>query len=350
MTETSLQLALAMMDTLRQQAGRIADLTGAGAVETPFRLVARFSGGRLRAYGTGDGPALLIVPAPFKRPYIWDLMPEVSVVQAALRGGFRVYLLEWLPPNPQEDSYGLADFALHLPGAAASEIQRQTGEEHVHLVGHSLGGTLAAIYAALRPDTVGRLGLIDAPLAFGPDGGPLARAIAHGPSATGVAELVGGPVPGSAINVFSAGAAPEAFVFQRWMDGLASLSSPRARAIHRRVMRWSLDEYPLPKKLFVEIAECLYRDDRFRTGTLAVGAETASLANLSAPVIAVLNPAGRIVPPESILAGLRCAPNVERRVLQYDAEVGPALQHLGPLVGIRAHRTLWPQIVAWFSL
>jgi polyhydroxyalkanoate synthase subunit PhaC len=223
-----LHLALTMMDAMRQQAGRIADLTGAAPVETPWREAARFPGGRLRAYGddNGDGRALLIVPAPFKRPYIWDLMPEVSVVQAALRGGLRVYLLEWLPPDPQQQGFGLADYALHLPEAAAHVIQRETEVEQVHLVGHSLGGTLAALFAALRPSSVGRLGLIDAPLAFGRDGGPLAAAVAMGPQAAAIAEMIGGPIPGSAINAFSAGAAPDAFIWQRWADSLASRSSP----------------------------------------------------------------------------------------------------------------------------
>jgi polyhydroxyalkanoate synthase len=343
-----LHFALVMMDALRQQAGRIADLTGARPLETPWREAARFPGGRLRTYG-GDGPALLIVPAPFKRAYIWDLMPQVSVVQAALRGGLKVYLLEWLRPGAQERGFGLADYALRLPEAAVRAIQRESGAAPVNLVGHSLGGTLAAILAALRPGMVRRLGLIDAPLAFGRDGGPLAHAIALGPQAAAIAQLVGGPVPGSAINVFSAGAAPDAFILQRWADSLASLSTPQTRVIHRRVMRWSLDEFPLPERLFVEIAEGLYRDDRFRAGTLMLGHEKASLADLRAPVLAVVNPAGRIVPPRSIIAGLRCAPIAERRVLRYRAEAGPALQHLGPLVGLEAHSALWPRIIAWLK-
>jgi polyhydroxyalkanoate synthase subunit PhaC len=114
-------------------------------------------------------------------------------------------------------------------------------------------------------------------------------------------------------------------------------------------MRWSLDEFALPRQLFVEIAEGLYRDDGFRNGTLVLANETASLADVTAPIVAVVNSAGRIVPPRSILAGLRCAASAERRVLRYRAEAGPALQHLGPLVGLEAHRTLWPRIVSWFN-
>ena len=41
---------------------------------------------RLRLYEqpASGGPALLIVPAPIKRGYIWDLLPNVSVVRRYL--------------------------------------------------------------------------------------------------------------------------------------------------------------------------------------------------------------------------------------------------------------------------
>ena len=54
------------------------------------------------------GPALLILPAPFKRAYIWDLGPQVSVVRRCSRG-LRVFLLEWTPPSLRQDGFGLVD-------------------------------------------------------------------------------------------------------------------------------------------------------------------------------------------------------------------------------------------------
>jgi poly[(R)-3-hydroxyalkanoate] polymerase subunit PhaC len=36
-------------------------------------------------------------------------------------------------------------------------------------------------------------------------------------------------------------------------------------------------------------------------------------------------------------------------VLRHEVERGPALQHLGPLVGPRAHARLWPEILDWVS-
>lgn len=224
------------------------ELWGLAPRESPWREVARLPGARLRAYlgAGGAGPVLLILPAPFKHAYIWDLAPPVSVVRAALERDARVFLLEWLPPTGEVLDFGLRDYALRLPQAAVEAIAAETGERRVALMGHSLGGTFAAIFAALRPHLVNRLGLIDAPLSFGASGGPIAQAVAEAPHARRITMAVGNPVADTAINLFSVAAMPEAFVLQRWVDLLASPPSPEALMLHLRVMRWTLDEMPCP--------------------------------------------------------------------------------------------------------
>jgi poly(3-hydroxyalkanoate) synthetase len=100
------------MDEARRRVGRALDAFGLGPQETPHRVVAEMPGARLRAYHDqerADGPVLFIIPAPFKKAYLWDLLPEVSVVRRCLAGGLRVYLLEWLIPTRHEDEFGLAE-------------------------------------------------------------------------------------------------------------------------------------------------------------------------------------------------------------------------------------------------
>src|SRR5690242_20527725 len=77
--------ALARSDGLRRWQGQMLDTIGLAPVETPSRLVAAFHGADLIAFepadaasAAADGPALLIVPAPIKRHYIWDLAPDAS--------------------------------------------------------------------------------------------------------------------------------------------------------------------------------------------------------------------------------------------------------------------------------
>jgi polyhydroxyalkanoate synthase len=349
----------ALLDQARRNAGRAMDGAGLGPVEALSRIAVEWPGARLRAYQpppvpiAGSAPVVLIIPAPIKRAYVWDLQPEVSVVRHMLRRGLLVYLLEWLDPGPAEDGFGLADYALRLPLAALNAVTAETGQASALLAGHSLGGTFATILAALHPDRVGGLVLVDAPLAFGAGrGGPLARAVAAAPHARLLRRLGGSPVPGSFTALLSTAAVPDAFVLQRWADLGASLGDPLAASIHTRAQRWMLDEFAMPGQLFEEVLERLYREDRLAAGTLDFAGRRAGLDRLRSPVLAVVNPPGRVVPPESVLAGLEAMPDsLPRRVLRYGREErGPALQHLGPLIAPAAHARLWPDILEWVGV
>jgi poly[(R)-3-hydroxyalkanoate] polymerase subunit PhaC len=338
------------MDEARRRIGLAFDAVGLGPQEAPYRLVATFPGARLRAYFTpssASGPVLVIVPAPFKRAYIWDLMPGVSVVRRCIGRGLRVYLLEWLVPTKDEDGFGLADYAWRVLEAAIAAVATDIGVSAPILAGHSLGGTFAAIFATLFPSRVGGLVLVDAPLAFGEHGGPLAYLVAAMPHAQTIRRMAGSPVPGSVISALAAVAAPDAFHFQRFADFAASLLDPAALAIHLRVERWAYDEVPLTGQLFEDTLELLYRDDRFLKGTLRLRGRSTGLARLRGPVIAVVNSVGRIVPPGSVLKGLEAASNRAAEVLEYRGDRGPMLQHLGPLVAPIAHERIWPRILDW---
>jgi len=158
-------------------------------------------------------------------------------------------------------------------------------------------------------------------------------------------------VAGSYTALLSTAAVPEAFLWQRWADWAASLMDLPAAAIHARAERWILDELAMPGQLFEEVLEWLYREDRLTKGTLELGGRCTGVNRVRSPVLAVVNPAGRVVPPASILEGLAAMPTeLSRCVLRYNGgERGPALQHLGPLLGPAAHASLWPEILDWIS-
>jgi poly[(R)-3-hydroxyalkanoate] polymerase subunit PhaC len=340
------------LDEARRGIGRVCDAIGFGPKETPYRVAANFRGGRLRAYfraGDTSGPVLLIIPAPYKRPYIWDISPDLSVVRRCVGKGLRVYLLEWLAPTKAEDSFGLAEYAFHLPAAALQVIEAQTGVSTSVLAGHSLGGTFAAIFAALDPDRVRGLILVDAPLAFGEHGGSLTRAIKMLPHAHHLRNAIGSPVPGSLINFLAVATAPDVFQLQRLADLGACLAQPETYALHLRMERWACDELPMAGQLFEETLEQLFREDRFLNGTLQVAGRRADPKHLRSPVAALVNPPGRIVPPASILKALAAVPGLSVEIFVYQEERGPMLQHLGPLVAPGAHKLLWPRLLDWIG-
>jgi len=69
-------------------------------------------------------------------------------------------LLEWLPASSTTGNNGLEEYTL----AISECIQRIARERAKPVVmGHSFGGTLAAIYGCLAPATIRRLVILAAP-------------------------------------------------------------------------------------------------------------------------------------------------------------------------------------------
>lgn len=328
------------LDRLRRLQGAAFDAIGLGPVETPYRAVYDGAGVRLRRYGTPDGrgPLILIVPAPIKRPYIWDLAPDTSVVRACLAAGGRVFVVDWQPAGPE---YCLADYAERLILACVGAA----GGEPVFLLAHSLGGLFAAIFSVLHPDRVRGLALLASPLHFGAQAGVLG-------------EMVGGLdlddlpalVPGSFLSMASLRASPQTFGWDRWADALLSLADPAALRTHLRVERWTLDEFPLPRALLAELATLIVREDRFARGTLEIDGRSVLPSRLAAPLLCVVDPRCRVVPPEAVLPFYESAGSRDKTLLRYEGDIGVSLQHVGPLVGRSAHATLWPEILRWIQL
>lgn len=340
--------SFAWLDRVRRGRGAWLDAAGFGPDETPWLELLRADGMRLRAYGEpAPGPVLLIAPAPIKRPYIWDLAPGRSVVRRALAAGFNVGLIEWTVPETNAAGRGLDDYADRLIGAAVDALSALHGSSGALLAGHSLGGTLAAIFATLHPERVRGLVLVEAPLRFGPEGGALGALAAAAPAAPELVSRAFGIVPGSAISALGVAADPIEFLPARWLDALASAFDAESAAAHLRVVRWTLDELAMPGRLFEEVAGRLCRDDAFARGKLAVAGRPARPERARMPVLAVLDPTSRLVPPASVLAVLKMAGRAATVLHHREDEAGIALRHVGALIGRAAHERLWPAILDW---
>jgi polyhydroxyalkanoate synthase subunit PhaC len=82
-------------DILRRAQGRTLQAVGFGPDEFPYRVTASGPFWVLRDYGKDSATqCVLIVAAPIKRPYIWDLAPSSSAIRYCLKAGLRVRLLE----------------------------------------------------------------------------------------------------------------------------------------------------------------------------------------------------------------------------------------------------------------
>ena len=339
--------ALSGADDLRRRQGEMLDALGLGPIRAPSTVALSVPGMVLHDFGgPADAPAFVAVAAPIKRAYIWDLAPGRSVMRRLLDHGFRPFLVEWCA-SPEQAGFGLADYADRLLSGALDSVRERTGQSRVILAGHSLGGLLAALFAALHPERLRALVLLEAPIAFPNGAGFLSFSERVAATPCDMLGDLFDLVPGTALTLGSAGAAPWSFIAARWIDLLQSAGDLHAMANHLRVERWTLDEFPLPALFLREIIGGIYRDDGFMRGTLSIGGHIASAASLEMPLLSVMRPESLIIPPETILPLHEAAPSRDKKLLRYDGEHGVSLRHVGALVGERAHRELWPEILNW---
>ncbi|MGH8354605.1 MAG: class II poly(R)-hydroxyalkanoic acid synthase, partial [Pseudomonas sp.] len=93
---------------------------------------------------------LLIVPPQINKYYIFDLSPEKSFVQYALKNGLQVFIVSWRNPDARHREWGLSSYVQAL--AEALDVCRAISRSReVNLAGACAGGlTIAALQGHLQ--------------------------------------------------------------------------------------------------------------------------------------------------------------------------------------------------------
>ena len=125
MTDTALnafrRVQFDVSDILRRAQGDVVGAFGLDPKESPHQIITSRAHWRLRDYGGDDrSRSLLIIVAPIKRPYIWDLAPSISAIRFCLHQGLYVQLLEWMPASPNPGNCGLDEYVLAISEAVAT--------------------------------------------------------------------------------------------------------------------------------------------------------------------------------------------------------------------------------------
>ena len=129
MTDTALnalwRAQFDVSDIIRRAQGDVVGAFGLDPQESPYQIITSLAHWRLRDYRGDDvSRSLLIIAAPIKRPYIWDLEPPISAIRFCLHQGLYVQLLEWMPASPNAGNCGLDEYVLAISEAVATTVAR----------------------------------------------------------------------------------------------------------------------------------------------------------------------------------------------------------------------------------
>jgi polyhydroxyalkanoate synthase len=283
-------------------------------------------------------PPVLLVYSLINRPSVLDLRPGRSVVQHLLGRGFEVYLLDWGIPDPLDRECGLDLHIDLLLRTAVRQVCRHSGRPGATLLGYCMGGTLAAIYAALHPGRVANLVLLGAPFRFrsgerlyrwsrDPHFRPRQMVEALGNVPTWVFEGFSLLRPGQKMERLAA-------LYDR-LDQAAWVES------HLAMEQWVNDNVPMAGALFADFVEACFQEDRLIEGRLEVGGRPVRLERIACPTLVMAGAADHLVPPETALPAAEKIPGAETLLFPCG--------HIGLSTSSKAHLELWPAACDWLA-
>jgi polyhydroxyalkanoate synthase len=284
---------------------------------------------------------VLLVPSLINRWHVLDLQPQRSLIEDLVARGHDVYCVDWGTPAPEDRFLTLDDVADGAIGRALRIAGRGAPGGKVHLLGYCLGGTLAAIHAAARPQRIATLTTLAAPVDF---------------AAAGILSTwVGVPSFDVDALVAATGVVPwqllqASFHMLRPTLGLTKAVGLVDRAWDDEFLdgflateRWGNDNVGLPGAFYQRYVQDLYRDNRLVRGDFALSGRPARLEAIACPVHVVTFEHDTIVPKASAV------PLVERVGSPDKAHLHLSGGHVGAVVSRKAGERLWPALSRFWS-
>jgi polyhydroxyalkanoate synthase len=290
-----------------------------------------------------DRPPILLVYALINKPYIMDLQPGLSVVEGLLRGGLDVYLIDWGTPNHLDKDLRIHDYVNGYVDRAVDAVREVSGADRPHILGYCMGGTFAAMYAALHPEKVRTLALMAAGLDFDTRSSFL-NIWSHAPGfdAWKIARTYG-LIPPTFFNDAFGLLDPLRSNYIKFKDLLNRLDDQPFVENFLRMEKWTNDGIPMAGPTYAEFIDKGYQRNLLVKGawTLDGDDREIDLHALTMPLATIVGLKDNLVPPESTERALDQVGSKDVRRFQLPTG------HIGLSVSRSAHRDLWPAFADW---
>ncbi len=289
---------------------------------------------------------ILLVPSIINRWYVLDLRAGASLVEALVARGFDTWCLDWGAPGDEDRHLSWSDVIDRLARMVRA-VRRHVGGGPIGMLGYCIGGTIAAIHAALQPASISALVNLAGPIDFSKAG-----VLAHytNPEWFDPAGVVAaGNLPAQMMQSAFVGMRPTRQV-GKWI-GLMDTAIQARDGEHRRqrmaafdaLDAWASDNVAFPAAAYVTWIDEFYQRNLLVQGKHHVAGRRVDLAAIDCPLLTIVTQRDNICPPEaaSALGPLTSSPS--HRVISVPGG------HVGAVVGRRATAELYPALADFFA-
>jgi len=289
--------------------------------------------------GGGAGLPLLLVPSIINKWYVLDLRAGSSLVEALTAGGIDTFCIDWVGAEA-EDRHLTWDDLVGKVARAMRFVLRETGAPRVGLLGYCMGGTLAAIAAALAPSKVAGLVNLAGPIDFA-QAGDLRHMVS--PEWFDAEAIAGaGNITARQMQDGFAMLRPT-LALSKWVGYLDRMHDPKQRLAFAALEAWSSDNVDFPAAAYVTYIEELYQQNLLPRGEHHVAGKRVDLGRITCPVMSAVASHDTICPPAAAYALNDLSGSTDKTILTVTGG------HVGAVVGSRAARELYPPMVAWWK-
>jgi polyhydroxyalkanoate synthase subunit PhaC len=235
---------------------------------------------------------LLIAPPQINKFYVFDLVPEKSIIRYCLEAHLQTFAISWKNPTAAERNFGLDTYVAALDEAV--DVMREiTGSEDVNIWGSCSGGITTSAFLAhlaarrepkVRSATVA-VCLLDMAATQSTTAGLFVTpesitAAKHASQLTGV-------VQGQELARMFAWMRPNDLIWNYWVNNYLLGNAPPAFD----VLYWNNDTTRLPAQLHADFLDLIYTNPFVNAGRLAVRGTPLDMAQVAVDsyVVAGLN-------------------------------------------------------------
>ena len=292
---------------------------------------------------TKRNPPILMVYAVINKPYVLDLHPDRSVIKTFLSKGFDVYLIDWGTPHRSDRFICTEDYVERYVDYAVDWIVEHCDVDQISLFGYCLGGTVAAIYAAVHPDKVRNLMIMAAPIDFKDEYGLLNWWTNENHFDAEKLTRAYGNIPGYLFMSTFKYLDPAQNLLLKYINLFENVHNEKFVDMFFRMEQWIHDGIPMTGAFYRELIEKWYQDNQIVKNEFRINGNKVNLKNINMPVVTITGEHDYIAPPASTKSLLDFISSKKKKSIHCDCG------HIGLSVGGKAHKEVWPEVTNWLA-
>jgi len=316
---------------------------------TPYDVVFRRDKLEVRRYHHRDAGSrprhdlpVLCIPPLMVKPFIFDLMPERSLVRYLVDRGYDVFLVDFGEPDQADALVTLDDYVLDWIPTAIAAVRAASGSRELSLLGYCMGGLFGLMYLGTTPDRgVRNLVTIGAPLDVSKMGLFAWASKMAGGQVEFLARRIGN-VPGGLSSAVFRLLTPAKNV-TRYADLFMNLWDREYVNGFDAMNQWVGQFIDYPQGAFLQFVRDFMQKNKLVRGQMRFGRRVADLKRVQANLLAFAGRTDQIAPAEAVRAQLEAVGSLDTTFRLVPGG------HMGVFAGHGAPKQVWQPIAEWLA-